>query len=234
MIMTKNKNYDDILKTAINEYVEEKLESDVYRDDEFITSDKFEKRISKLLKSEDSLYHKATLTTVRKVICVLIAILVLLLSTLSVGAVRDFIADFFIDHFSVYDTVLPKEGEVNNYPTTLETVYELGYIPKGYSLVDKSEIDNSISFIYLNENGNDIVFSQDTYEAYRSNIDNEHTTKHSEIVDGQEYFVNVLEDEDLKKPYITIIWDNGEYIFTLSGSMTKKEMLKMCRMLKEK
>lgn len=43
------KNYDEILKTAINEYVEEKSESDVYCDDEFRTSDKFEKKISNLI-----------------------------------------------------------------------------------------------------------------------------------------------------------------------------------------
>lgn len=234
MIMTKNKDYDEILKAAIKEYVEEKLESDVYCNNEFETSANFEKKISKLLKAERSIYHKATLTTVRKVICVLIAVLILLLSTLSVDAVRDYIADFFIEHFSVYDTVSLKQSEVKNYPTTLESLYELGYIPKGYSLADKSQMDNSVSYIYLDQKGNNIIFSQDTQDSYSSNIDNEHTTNYSETVDGQEYLINVFEDEDLEKPTITIIWDNREYIFTLFGNLTKKEMLNMCKSLKEK
>ena len=231
--MNSSQNYDVILKEAINEYMDDILESQTYREDKFSCSDKFEKKTSKLIKSNYSYYHKLTLTKARKIVCIIIAILLLLLSSLSVGAVRDFIADFFIEHFSVYDTVSPKQDKVENYPKTIESVYELGHIPKGYSLVDKSKMDNSITYIYSDKSGNTLVFSQDTQEIYSSNIDNEHSSKYSETIEGQEYLINIFEDSELEKPSITVVWDNGEYIFTLFGNLTKKEMIDMCKSLKK-
>ena len=54
--MVEIKDYDSILKQAFREYMDNLLESDIYRDDEFETSVNFEKKMSKMLISHSSLY----------------------------------------------------------------------------------------------------------------------------------------------------------------------------------
>lgn len=232
--MVEIKDYDSILKQAFREYMDNLLESDIYRDDEFETSVNFEKKMSKMLKSEHNFYHKVTLTTFRKVICIAIVIITLMLSSLSVGAVRDFMVDFFIEHFSVYDTVTSTKEEIKEHPKTLEKIYVLEDIPQNYVLADESLIDNDITYIYIDDEGKDIVFSQSTYDSFVLNVDNEHTKKYSETVNGQEYMVNVFDSEDLIYPRITLIWDDGEYIFCLSANLPKEDMYNLCNSMKIK
>ncbi len=232
--MTKAKNYDEILKCAFQEYVEERLESNIYRDDEFETSKNFEKKMSKMLKSENSLYHKVTLTKARKVICILVAILILLLSSLSVGAVREFIADFFVKSYSDHDTLTAMLENKENYPTEIKEYYEIGYVPKGYTLASEDMTNIFIHCIYADKSGNDIVFSQETTSIFNWNIDNEHSKKHMETRNGQEYVVYISEYEYIEMPRITIFWNNGKYIFSLSANLPKETMFDLCDSLKIK
>lgn len=217
--------YDDILRQAFHEYMDERIESDIYREDEFETSEAFEKKMAKMIKSHYNIYHKITLTRVRKVLCIAAIIVALLLSSLSVGAVREFVANFFVSHFSDHDRLTANKEE-GTYPTKLEELYELGYIPEGYGLADKSVLDNGAIYIYNSENAS-MMFVQSTMEAFSTVVDNEFTTQSTEVYNGQEYFINDHNDGSY-----TFVWDNGRYIFELSAGLPKETIVDLCNSLK--
>lgn len=220
--------YDKKLKQAFREYMEERMESGIYREDEFKTSEKFEKKMEKAVKSEHNFYHKATLTKTRKILLIAAIIVTLLMASLSVGAVREMIAGFFVEHFSNHNTVY-SNTEGSKYPTEIERIYKLNYLPKGYKLeTEDITTDNNVC-IYFNKNGDSIVYEQNTKNNYSINIDNEHTTQSKETYNNQEYYIYNYKNQE----YV-IVWDNGEYIFSISGKLSKNEMFKLCKSLKIK
>ena len=225
--MVETNMYDDILRQAFREYMDQRLESDICREDDFATSEAFEKKMKKMIKSEHNIYHKLTLNRTRKVLCIAAIIVALLLSSMSVGAVRELVANFFVSHFSNHDKLIANKEE-GTYPTKLEKLYELPYIPEGYELADESVLDKSATYIYSNEN-NFIAFEQWTKGHFSENIDNEFTTQSTEVYNGQEFYVNEHKDGSY-----TFIWDNGEYIFDLCAYLPKETMIDLCTSLKVK
>lgn len=217
--------YEDALRQAFSEYMHERLCSNIYREDKFVTSKSFDKKMSKMLKSEHSLYHKATLTRARKILCVAAVILALLLSSLSVGAVRDLIANFFVRQYSDHNT-MSANTEETGYPDKLEEVYELGYVPDGYKLQDEIITKKDATYLYFNDK-NAIAFTQSTKDYFDVNVDNEHSRHVTETYNGQEYYF-VYSDEG----EIEIIWDNGRYVFLLFANLPKETMLDLCNSLK--
>ncbi len=226
--MKNNILTDTLLYDALEIYNNEWVTSEEFNKEKFETSEKFNKKMQKMIKSRTNLYHKATLTGLRRAVCVIAAILTLMLSTLSVGAVRDAIKDFVFKAFSTHDSIKSNHSATKDYPKTIEKVYELGYVPEGYELLDYSADENNVSYMYFFED-KAILFMQSTKDAYSTNVDNEQSTKSIETYDNQEYMVYVWNSGDIK-----IIWDNGEYIFSLFGTFNKEEAIDLCKSLKIK
>jgi hypothetical protein len=113
----------------------------------------------------------------------------------------------FSDHVAV--TVMPDES--SDYPKTIETEYEISNIPSGYSQIDYCKIENSVYADYSDGKGN-IFYEQYTKDSYDASLDNEHSEIYYFTDDnGQEFLVR-------KSKYgsYTLIWDDGEYVFSLS------------------
>lgn len=229
--MNDMERFDNILSQAVSGYINNWMFSDEFREDEFKTSKSFEKKMSKMIKSQHNVYHKLTLTRARKALCAVAIIIALLLSSLSVGAVRDFVANLFVKHFNTHDSISANTEE-GTYPTKLEKIYELGYLPEGYKLADKSVTDNDATYIYNSKNDS-LLFVQSTKDAFASNLDNENSSTVTENYKGQEYYISDFK-YDNNSHIITVVWDNGKYIFELSAELPKKTMLDLCNSLKIK
>ena len=226
--MTESR-FETVLTQAFHEYVDEKLENNSYNSEEFKTSAKFEKNIKRMIKNKGSIYYRLTFTRGRRLLCACIMIILLLISLFSVSAVRELINNFIIEHFSNHDSITYSESsEIKNYPYKIEKFYVPSYIPKGYTLADKSIIDNDATYTYLGKN-KAIVFSQSTKEGWRASVDNEKSKTTVETINGQDYYFNYSDELGS-----TIIWDNGEYLFSLSAELPKDTMLNMCKSLKTK
>ena len=228
--MNEAERFDVILSKAVSGYMKEWLLSDEFRTDKFSTSKSFEKKMSKMLKSEHSLYHKVTLTRGRRILCACIAIIILLLSSLSVTAVREAVANFFIEHFSNHNHIVFSTESDVSYPTKVEKVYELGYVPEGYELTDKSVMDTSVSYTYSNDGGMVLFVGQWTKDHFSVSADNERSHLTSEFIDGREYLINTYEDDEI----IDMFWDNGEYIFEVLAYLPKDDVVNLCKSLKIK
>lgn len=229
--MTDTKNIDKLLSQAFHQYVDEQLTEEFSNVLVFETSASFDKKISRAIKSEHNYYYKFTLTRARKILCACIIILIIMLSLLSVGAVRDAIAGFFVEHFSDHDTISVISETEAKRPTKIEKVYVPTYIPKGFELMDEDISDAGVTLIFVN--GNDtIIYNQYLADRIGVGIDNEHSTKTVEEIDDQKYFINTSKIED--DIHTSIYWDNGEYLFELSAELPKNIVLNMCKSLKIK
>lgn len=220
---------EKLIVQAVEAYVTALLESGIYRDDEFTPSKSFEKRINKLIKSRHSLYHRATLTRARKILCVAAIILALMLSTLSVGAVREKLAGFFVSHIDGYN-VISSDKNTKGYPETLEEIYQIEKIPPGYKYNEESSmlIDNDAVNIY-SKGEESLWFEQITKSAFRGNFDNEYSEHKSEFHNGQLYYVINFDDG-----YTNLIWDNGRYIFILLGNFSENDLYEIAESIKIK
>lgn len=224
---------ENILKKALIETADEMIFSEYsgLENTEFNPNEKFNKKIKKLCENSDKFTFKLTYTRFRKTVCLFVAILVLMLSSLSVGAVRDALASFFIKHFSNHAVVTYNEPTTkpNQYPKTIEKVYEIDSIPNGYSLIDCSVTDISVVTIYLSENGQ-IFLQQIVKDEYNANVDNENSIITNETINGKQY---IVQKSQLNKD-ITFIWDNGEYIFSITSNLEKADIIDICENLKIK
>lgn len=218
---------DELMKKAMLIYEEKFFDINRINNEEVEFSEKFQKKISKTIKSENSLYHRATLTKTRKAICVFVAILVLLLSMLSVGAIREAIAGFFVNYHKGYNTIRAEKTNTD-YPKKLEKVYELGEVPEGYILSNEHIGTEDATYLYLCED-NSLMFVQYTKNTYSSNADNENSKYTVEEYNGQKFYVQTIIDGS----YI-FRWDDGEYIFFLSADLPKKDIVHLCTTLKIK
>lgn len=217
------------LKQAFLETADERILSKLNLSFDYEPSKSFDKKMKKLCKKYNHISFKLTYTSARKVICILAAILILMLSSLSVGAVRDIIKNFFVEHFSTHATFQYKNNSNNkDYPKTIETYYQIDP-NSGFKLVEESKTKLS-AIAFYEKNNKDIFVSQWVKDEFDVDMDNEHTEYRVEFINNQKYFV-FSSDDGKQSGYI---WDDGSYIFNIYGDLNKKELLNLCKTLKVK
>ena len=219
------KGFESVLSVSVCEYAEQKLSGSLYREDDFDFSERFEKKMEKMLKSENSVYHRLTLTGAQKAVCAAAVISAVLLASLSVQAGRSIIANFFVDSSQDHDTITVKNNDIAVYPEKIEKKYMLTALPKDYKLIDEDLSDDCALLTYSNGES-EFTFDQYIKADYEADIDNENSENTEVVYNGQKYLVSVMESEE----YIStdIIWDNGEYVFMACGAFPKDKMLKIC------
>ena len=171
----------------------------------------YEKAIQKLFdKMRRNKFHKLTRKTAR---AILIAAILLLIATVALASTVG--KDFVIKHFGSYATY----EVVNNEKGEKVDGINIGYIPEGFEQTDYQQLKDMIVVVYEYNNYH-IDISKITIESKESyNLEkiNHETIENS----GIEYIY--YEDEVNKG----IVWNNGEYSYTISGNITKNELLKI-------
>lgn len=186
------------------------------------------KKMTKLIKRQKKPYFKLICTTGRRAACIIVAVLVISVSTLSIKAIREAVFDFIMKIFSDHTVITTESGTDSGYPETIEEEYYISELPEGFVEVDYSKIDLSVDVTYFN-NDDFIFFSQYTKSYYKETFDNEQT-EYLKYVDknGQEYLYSIIENDK------TYIWDNGFYILKISSNLDKDDILKLCKSTKIK
>ena len=90
-----SKALDEVVDARLDDYVET-LEVDK----RYEFSEKYNKKINKLIKHREKPYFTLICTTGRRVACFVTALLILSFSSLSVKAVREAVCNFFMNIFS--------------------------------------------------------------------------------------------------------------------------------------
>lgn len=220
-----------ILSKAISEVFESQLDdfmNSIDCDCEVEFSGKFERKMDKLIKRRNKPYFKLICTGGRRAACIIIAIIILSVSSLSVGAVREAIHDFIMNIFGNHTTVSVNSDSERDYPTTIEEEYEISNLPDGFELSDYNRDKGTLFSAYFNEDKY-IFFEQFVHDSYSGYFDNEHSEiEYYDDESGQEYLI-----QNTGHDYC-ISWDNGNYILQIISNLDKNDILSLCESTKLK
>lgn len=217
------KALDEVFENEINDYTNTLEINEPHK-----FSEKYNKKISKLIKRREKSYFNLICTAGRRIAFVIVALFVLSLSSLSVKAVRETVHDFFMSLFSDHTEVTANSAVTNDYPKTIQDEYEISSLPVGFELTQYTKDDLNVIAWYFNDEKY-VLFSQFTKDSYIANYDNEHSELYYYTDEsGQEYLI-----QDTGHDY-TVVWDNGSYIFTLKCNLDKDTILNLCKSTKMK
>lgn len=191
-------------------------------------SRRFERKMKKLIRygyREPVRYHKVTLK--RLFICITAALIAAVIMAFSVTAVRDFFKNFFMEVFGTHTTV--QYAEKSKTPDFIEDVYTIA-VPKSFELVYQDEIyeySPYVGYMY-SDNENYIIFSQYTQNAYDVNVNTENRPLDYIEINGHDGYI-----VDLGNNEYYISWDNGDYIFILTGNVGKNALTDVANSVKK-
>ena len=181
--------------------------------------------MKKLFKRQRKPYFKLISTTGRRAACVFAAIVVLSASAMSVKAVRKTFFDFVTSVFSDHQVISTDTGSNDGYPKTIEEEYRISKLPQGFKQQYHNRTETMVDIPYYSSDSR-IMFTQFTKDSFEIIFTDEAKTEEFADTDGQKYQVVITEHE---KVYI---WDNGRYVFMVSGDLDKETMLDLCRSVK--
>lgn len=220
-----NKAIDNNLLTKAFGVYEEKLSTQYSDESSFEPSEKFNKKMQKLIKSQTNVYYKATLTKTRRIMIAAALIVTIMAASLSVEAIREKVFSFFITSGSEVN-VIEYDASESDYQAQIENVFKPSYIPDGYTLTDEQK-DEFSSLLSYTKGGDFLTIEQFTKNAYKSASDAEFKTEAKENYEGIDFIIKT--DEDMTM----LIWERDGYIFEAVGYVGTDEMLKIAASVKQ-
>lgn len=173
---------------------------------DFVFSERFNKRMTKLINSQKKAYYYLINTAAKRVAIIFVLILTMFTAAFSVKAIREPIIEFVKQ---IYETFIhySVEGDTTD---KITKEYTLTQLPEGFEKIDVLRDDNLVITTYKNIDGNVIIFSQMTTNSHSGHfIDNETGDIYSEIIDNID--VEFKEWNENK----TILWINDGYVFSI-------------------
>ena len=222
--MNENLQFLQALKDVSDEDFNEDMNS-ISLTGEHEFSDKFNRKMKKLIARQKKQYFRFVSTAGRRAACVIVATVVLSVSALSVDAVRGAVYDFVMENFADHSVIATESGTDDGYPTSIEEKYYISKLPAGFEQTQYIETDDSVSILYSNGKKS-IFFDQNVKRNHKEYIDNERTSFTKIEIDGQEY---LLFESDTD---VTCIWDNGRYILGIFSDLDKESVIDLCKSTK--
>lgn len=205
---------DTQLKKAFEETLEARIISTVPDMPDHRFSPQFERKMKRLASGG----APKKLTVRRLFICVTAALIAAALAASSVSAVRDFFKRFFTETFSTHTAV--QSADTAEAPETIEAVYTID-VPEGFETEDSFVSDIFCNTVYRNKENNEyIIFNQNIRSAFDIYVNTENQTMEYVEINGCDGFIV---DIGIDEAYIS--WDNGEYVFEISGNIGKSELI---------
>lgn len=224
--MKRNDQIDELLRTALAEYVESEL-ARLPSDAEIGThkfSKSFERKMQRLIDSEHKSYGFMVRTTGRRVISVLVAVMLLTTTALfSVSATRGPIVTFFTEAYDKFTAVFFDKPETTTYSDESDPLEEItvGYIPEGFELISEEKEQTYQRLEYINKEGNNLIIRQNAISNITLGINTENTTLESVTINRKEG--GFVQNNGVG----TVFWIDNNENYIVTGSLEKEEILKV-------
>ena len=158
----------------------------------------------------------------RRVVAILVAALLLL--TGCAVAYHSEIFGFFRDEDDIAVHLTPNNKDGKDEPLkNIEQIYELSYLPEGYTLRESLNLIITIRNVYVDENGNEMIFMQMIAGTGDGSVSNENTVINYHIIGNHEVV------EVIASPSCIYIWHDGVYkmnlVFPEQLSVEQLEMI---------
>ena len=202
-----DKSNFELFKQAISEGLSERFDSVVKNcTDEIVCSEKHKIAMRTIVYGK--IDTKRSLSPkMRRIIAILVAAALLLTSCGIIfrNEIREIFEDVYDFFIAVTYTEKGSNGEI------VEEVYELGYLPEGYSLSNKNIRPIGVRYEYKNENGDYIWFDQKMIDGTNFYVDSESGFARINNIENYEVYYRFA---DQKHVYV---WNDGKYSFKLSS-----------------
>jgi hypothetical protein len=199
----------NVLKEAfreINKWEYENLHLETL--EEVIPSPAYIKRMERLIQWQKRSCWKYVNSIGKRIAVIAVTIALTFGLSMSVSAVRKPVVEFFVNMYEKFVEFFYDDDVSAKAPSTIETVYTLGYVPEGYELESCSIENLGTRMIWTNDGEEQIVFSQGLICEY-SLMDNENS-------DYRLLYVNDMSvayiDKEKDKCYY---WNTMEYRFSI-------------------
>lgn len=176
--------------------------------EEVIPSPAYIKRMERLMKWQKRSCWKYVNTVGKRIAMIAVVIALTFGLSMSVSAVREPVVKFFVHIYERFVEFFYDDDVVTKAPSTIETVYTLGYVPEGYELESCNIADIVTRMAWMNDVGEKIVFSQGLLCDY-SLMDNENSDYGLLYVNDMS--VAYIEKQDDSFYY----WNTAEFRFLL-------------------
>lgn len=192
-----------------------------------VLSNMIDGKIAKLIEKECGNSRK-NMTKVRRVlsrvaVVALVIISVMFTAMMSVSAVRSAVWNAVVEWYDKYISVEYKPDIPSTPPAVIEDIRKPALLPTGAE--EEVIVQNKSSYIAEYYVGDDLclMFRQSLLDKGEINVDDE-TAKREDVKNGN--FTGVLFTYE-KNDNIKIIWNDGEYTYTLTGYGIDSEILIM-------
>lgn len=214
------------LKKALEKAMIPEYDELLLRNEKHVFSVEFERKMQKLIKRRNKPYYKIINTVGKRVACIVVIVLLASsVTVLSVDALRNTVADFFVSTYEKFSSVQPVEDDIA--PSTIKDIYEITYDLKEYEIYyeDNTEYRRNITYIK-----DDILinFSQYTKDAYDINVNTEGYEITTIDINNYEavYFLD-------NHNYNHLIFDNGAYIIYINSNISKNALINIAESVKK-
>ena len=211
MLMSK-----DDFKKAFREAVSSEFSQIPCDEDsiDFTFSERFNKKMRKLIKSQRKSYYFLINTAAKRVAVVFVAILTLFTASMSIKAIREPVVKFITEVYESFTRYFFDGDTVQE----IKKPYKITDLPDGYTQTNIYENAVSITTIYENIDSGKIELTQGISGNTDFYIDNENCEQITFNIGDIK--VDLYEWQDLKE----VIWVKDVYVFDMTLESTNLEI----------
>ena len=220
------KTNEELFKQAINEALTNKFQRMVDSCNEEIVCSRYHKKAMRSILNGKT-PRKPMTPMNRRVVAVLVAAVLLLL--VGCGVIfRNEIREFITDIKEIFITISFSEGD--NDSQNIEEIYELTYLPEGYSLEEQSINRMAVEYTFSNAEGQSIKFVQLPLDNTSFSVDSEHGD--AVVIEIGEYTVY---SQKMANEYF-YLWNDGKYALQINSTekLSEQELLSIINGIKIK
>ncbi len=192
--------------------------------EEITLSDRLERRMERLLRRQKRIYYPLINTALKRAACIAGAVLITGSAVaIGVGGAKEEKSYFTYYVYDEYVSVNFINTELH--PDTLRVISQKkipGFLPKGYEMVEDRSDTNMTELIYEGE-GYDCFY----YAQYPNGSSAGGSTENAEYkrirINGNEVLLFIGKD------VTQLIFNDGEYLYFISGTLTKDEIVKIAK-----
>lgn len=221
-----SKKYNlDALREALDTYTKEEAEKLVVPPEfEHTFSPEFEASMKQLIGKQNKPYYKYINTVGKRVAGIAVIMLTCLIVALfSVKSLREPFIDFVVKTYEKFTSLfVDKEDDTTEFKVMLPQ-----YIPEGYEIINQNDYGNSYVCEYICNNKT-LIYTQESNSFSKITVDTE------KIIYNRAY-INSLEGVYYENKKINcIVFSDGTYSFSISGCLSKEELIKIAESIEIK
>ena len=190
---------------------------------DIVPSERFERRMQKLIRSRQKPYYVLFNSALKKVAAIAITLGICTSVATTVNTLADSMPEpnFYVRYQDRVTKIYFSDAVAEKAPDEILEHYTATYVPKGYT-PERVKIDDWFTQYYKDEDGRVICFDQIPITPSGIGYSYDTETQYIKIKDNVGiYFYNT------QKGTHNLYWDNGRYLYSLTGSCSKNKLVRM-------